>query len=215
MRDLRINLGFTYADTKYRNNLVGRDDGSPLNPALRKLPGNNISNAPKTVGTAALAYTPRIGSAGLAACSMSMPACSGKYNTGSDLFPQKEQKAFIRWSTDASASAARTKCWALELWAQNLFNKNYAQVAFNSPFQQGGSTQPPYAPGFTHAPFIDPQFPGGRQLFSHVPGRAADFRHDAARQVRRSPGRAVCRAAGSAATRHRRRRRRRPAPTDR
>jgi hypothetical protein len=47
-----------------------------------------------------------------------------------------------------------------------LFNKDYAQVAFNSPFQQGGSTQPPFAPGFTHAPFVDPQYPGGRQLFS-------------------------------------------------
>ena len=46
--------------------------------------------------------------------------------------------------------------WALELWAQNLFNVNYAQVAFNSPFQAGA----------TSAPFVDPQFPGGRQIFS-------------------------------------------------
>ena len=46
--------------------------------------------------------------------------------------------------------------WALELWAQNMFNKDYAQVAFNSPFQEGA----------TGAPFADPQFPGGRQIFS-------------------------------------------------
>ena len=35
----------------YRNNLVGADDGSPLNPALRMLPGNSISNAPELVVT--------------------------------------------------------------------------------------------------------------------------------------------------------------------
>ncbi len=46
--------------------------------------------------------------------------------------------------------------WSLELWAQNLFNQDYAQVAFNSPFQAGT----------TAAPFVDPQFPGGRQIFS-------------------------------------------------
>jgi len=42
------------------------------------------------------------------------------------------------------------------LWAQNLLNKDYAQVAFNSPFQQGANT----------ATFQDPIYPGGRQLFS-------------------------------------------------
>jgi outer membrane receptor protein involved in Fe transport len=44
----------------------------------------------------------------------------------------------------------------VELWAQNLFDVDYAQVAFNSPFQAGA----------TSAPFLDPQFPGGRQIFS-------------------------------------------------
>ncbi len=33
---------------------------------------------------------------------------------------------------------------------------NYTQVAFNTPFQAGT----------TSAPFVDPQFPGGRQIFS-------------------------------------------------
>ena len=174
MRDLRINLGFTYADTKYRNNLVGGDDGTPLNPALRELPGNNISNAPKTVRTGALALPRGLDRLGLSGLFYVDARVTGKYNTGSDLFPQKGQKGYslvngrigIRGPDDS---------WALELWAQNLFNKNYAQVAFNSPFQQGGSTQPPYAAGFTHAPFIDPQFPGGRQLFSMFLGEPRTF----------------------------------------
>ncbi|KAK0357898.1 hypothetical protein LTR94_037558, partial [Friedmanniomyces endolithicus] len=47
--------------------------------------------------------------------------------------------------------------WAVELWAQNIFNKDYAQVAFNSPFQEGANT----------AAFQDPQYPGGRQIVSN------------------------------------------------
>ncbi|HZB69225.1 MAG TPA: TonB-dependent receptor [Sphingomicrobium sp.] len=165
MRDLRLNLGLTYADTKYRKNLVGDDDGTPLSPALRMLPGDNISNAPKTVVTGALAFTPPISGSGMSGLFYVDARMSGGYNTGSDLFPQKEQDRFtvvngrigIRGPDDA---------WSVELWGQNLFDKDYSQVAFNTPFQAGGSTTPPWAPGFTFAPFVDPQFPGSRQLFS-------------------------------------------------
>jgi iron complex outermembrane receptor protein len=33
----------------------------------------------------------------------------------------------------------RDQNWAVELWAQNVFNKDYIQVAFNTPFQGAGS----------------------------------------------------------------------------
>jgi outer membrane receptor protein involved in Fe transport len=165
MRDVNINLGATYADTEYRHDLVGRDDGTPLNPALRMLPGNHVSNAPKFVATGAFGWTPRIGSSGLSGLFYVDFRYSSDYNTGSDLFPQKLQQAYtvvngrigIRGPDDS---------WSVELWAQNLLDKDYAQVAFNSPFQAGGSTTPPWAPGFTFAPFTDPKYPGGRQLFS-------------------------------------------------
>ena len=161
MRDLRINLGFTYANTQYRNNLVGRDDGSPLNPALRDAAGPEHLQRAASGWNRGAGLDAAIGVGRLdAACSMSMRASSSKYNTGSDLFPQKGQAATL-WSTAASASAGPTDCWSVELWAQNLFNQDYAQVAFNSPFQQGGSTTPPFAAGFTHAPFIDPHIRAG------------------------------------------------------
>jgi iron complex outermembrane recepter protein len=165
MRDLTLNAGFTWADTKYRKNLVGSDDGTPLSPALRMLPGDNISNAPEIVATGALAWTPPIGGSGLTGLFYVDARYSGHYNTGSDLFPQKEQESYTIVNGRVGIRGANDS-WSLELWAQNLFNKNYAQVAFNSPFQAGGSTTPPYAPGFTFAPFVDPQFPGGRQIFS-------------------------------------------------
>ena len=46
---MSLNLGLTFADTKYRDNLVGNGNGAPLDPALRVLPGNNLSNAPEIV----------------------------------------------------------------------------------------------------------------------------------------------------------------------
>ena len=40
IRDLTMTVGITYSDTSYENNLVGRDTGAPLDPALRLLPGD-------------------------------------------------------------------------------------------------------------------------------------------------------------------------------
>jgi iron complex outermembrane recepter protein len=64
-RFLNANLGLTYADTSYETNLIGNDTGAPLDPALRLLPGDNLSNAPEITATASLSYTPPIGNSGL------------------------------------------------------------------------------------------------------------------------------------------------------
>jgi len=165
MDDVRVNLGLTYADTKYRKNLVGTDNGAPLSPALRVLPGQNISNAPEVVATGALAWTPRIGSSGLRGLFYVDARYTDGYNTGSDLFPQKFQESYTVVNGRIGVRGPEDR-WSLEFWGQNIFDKDYAQVAFNTPFQQGGSTTPPFAPGFTFAPFTDPAYPGGRQLFS-------------------------------------------------
>ena len=154
-RDIRVGLGLTYADTKYRNNLVGNNDGAPLNQALRKLPGDNLSNAPEVVATGSFAWTPPIGGSGLSGLFYVDTRLSGDYNTGSDLFPQKEQDGFALVNARVGIRG-RDEAWSLELWGQNILDKQYAQVAFNSPFQEGAAT----------ASFQDPQYPGGRQIFS-------------------------------------------------
>ena len=155
MRDLRINLGGTYQSTKYRDNVVGNSSGAPLDPALRVLPGRTLSNAPKIVVTSSVAWTPRLGSNGLSALFYIDSRLSDNYNTGSDLFPQKAQDSFALFNARVGLRG-KDERWAIEFWGQNIFNKNYAQVAFNSPFQAGT----------TSAPFVDPQYPGGRQIFS-------------------------------------------------
>jgi outer membrane receptor protein involved in Fe transport len=154
-RHLNFNLGVTLANTHYRSNLVGNQLGTPLDPALRKLPGDNLSNAPKYVVTSSVAWTPRIGDSGLSALFYVDSRLTSDFNTGSDLFPQKEQDSFLVVNARIGLRGRGEK-WSIEAWAQNLFDKDYAQVAFNSPFQAGT----------TAAPFVDPQYPGGRQIFS-------------------------------------------------
>ncbi len=155
-RNFRVAAGLTYARTKYRNDLVGNESGLvPLDQALRKLPGDNLSNAPELVATSSITWTPEIGSGGLSGLFYIDGRLTGDYNTGSDLFPQKEQDSYAIFNARIGLRGP-DEAWGIELWGQNIFNQDYAQVAFNTPFQAGQ----------TSAPFVDPQYPGGRQIFS-------------------------------------------------
>ncbi len=154
-KNFRVAAGITYSNASYNNNLVGNKNGAALDPALRKLPGDNLSNAPEIVTTASVTWTPDIGSSGLSGLVYIDSRMTADYNTGSDLFPQKEQDGFALFNARVGIRGADEK-WALEFWGQNIFNQDYAQVAFNTPFQAGT----------TSAPFVDPQYPGGRQIFS-------------------------------------------------
>ncbi len=154
-RNFRMAAGLTYAKTTYRNDLIGTKNGAPLDLALRKLPGDNLSNAPELVATSSVTWTPDIGSSGMSGLVYIDGRMTSDYNTGSDLFPQKEQDGFAVFNARIGLRG-RDEAWGIELWGQNIFNQDYAQVAFNSPFQAGT----------TSAPFVDPQYPGGRQIFS-------------------------------------------------
>lgn len=155
-RNFRVAAGLTYASTKYRNDLIGTNTGAPLDAALRKLPGDNLSNAPELVATGSMTWTPEIGDSGLSGLFYLDTRMTSDYNTGSDLFPQKEQDGFALFNARVGLRG-QDEAWSVELWGQNIFNKAYAQVAFNAPFQAGT----------TAAPYLDPQYPGGRQIFSH------------------------------------------------
>ncbi|NCU11150.1 MAG: TonB-dependent receptor, partial [Sphingomonadaceae bacterium] len=162
--NVRVTAGLTYSQTKYRENLVGSTTGAPLDPALRKLPGNYMSNAPEAVVTTSIAWTPDIGSNGLSALVYVDSRTTTDYNTGSDLFPQKAQDAFTIVNARVGLRGPDSN-WSLEFWVQNLFDVDYAQVAFNSPFQAGT----------TAAPFTDPNYPGGRQIYSMFLGEPRTF----------------------------------------
>lgn len=133
---LSLSAGFIYADTRYRHDLAGAG-GRPLPVPLANLPGNPLSNAPKVVHTAALAWTPRLNGY-LGALVYADYRLQSGINTGSDLFPEKWQDSVFvvnaRLGLNGNASA-----WQVELWAQNLFNANYRQVTFNAPLLGSGS----------------------------------------------------------------------------
>jgi outer membrane receptor protein involved in Fe transport len=154
MRHLRLTGGYTFADTKYRRNLIGSSNGEPLDPALFLLPGDNVSNAPEHVVTGSLTWTPPLGTSGLTGLVYVDTRYSSAYNTGSDLFLEKEQAPFALVNARVGVRGADDR-WALEAWAQNLLNRDYQQVAFNAPFQGAGSQSQVIAFGGT-----------GNQIFS-------------------------------------------------
>jgi outer membrane receptor protein involved in Fe transport len=135
---LRLTGGYTYADTKYRRNLIGSSAGEPLDPFLFNLPGQNLSNAPEHVLTGSLAYTPPLGGSGLSGLFYLDTRYTSDFNTGSDLFPEKEQNAFVLVNGRIGIRGPDQR-WAVEVWGQNLFNQDYYQVAFNTPFQGANS----------------------------------------------------------------------------
>ena len=136
--DVTVNLGYTLADAQYARNLVGSEAGEPLNAALFLLPGSQMSNAPRHTVTSAVTWSPAIGSSGLSALFYVDGRLTSDYNTGSDLFAEKMQDGFFLMNARIGLRG-REQRWAVELWAQNLLDTDYQQVAFNAPFQGAGS----------------------------------------------------------------------------
>jgi outer membrane receptor protein involved in Fe transport len=139
IRILDLNAGVTYADTKYRHNLVGAD-GQALTPALFQLPGARISNANKWTLTGAAAWTPPIGGSGLSGLFYLDARYMSGFNTGSDLDLEKFQGSFTVVNGRVGLRGPNN-AWSIELWAQNLFNEKFEQVAFDAPIQGSCTTR--------------------------------------------------------------------------
>jgi hypothetical protein len=139
MADLAINGGLTFANTRYRHNLVGAG-GRPLNDYLFQLPGRRISNSSQLTATGSVAWTPRIGGSGMRGLVYADVRHMSRYNTGSDLDIEKTQKAYTVVNARVGIHGP-DEMWGVELWAQNLFKENYLQVAFDAPVQGSGTTR--------------------------------------------------------------------------
>ena len=131
------NLGFTYADTKYGKDLAGTPDpftgNNSLQPSLFLLPGGRLSNSSQYVVTGAATWTPPLTDAlrGLAYADFRY---TSDINTGSDLFVEKRQPGVMVVNARVGVGAEDHR-WSLELFAQNLTNVDYKQVAFNATLQ--------------------------------------------------------------------------------
>ena len=131
LRGLMLQGGLMYADTKYGDNIPGGDFVAPTGQ-LYKLPGGQMSFAPKWSGSASVTYEWDFGDL-MARFNIGAKYVS-EYNTGSDLDVEKMQDAY----TVANARfgiGAQDQRWMLELWSTNLFDEEYAQVGFDGPLQ--------------------------------------------------------------------------------
>jgi iron complex outermembrane receptor protein len=142
-RNVSINLGLTYADTRYADNLIGNKNPTnttgSLSPAFFQLPGARLSNATKYVATGAVSWTPDIGTSGLKGLAYLDFRYTSDINTGSDLDLEKVQDGHAIVNARIGLNNG-DKGWAIEAWAQNLFNVDYQQIAFDMPLQGSGAT---------------------------------------------------------------------------
>lgn len=136
-RDVAFNIGYTFAHTQYRDDLVGSEAGEPLNAALFLLPGNQMSNAPRHSVTSSAVWTPPVGR-DLSALFYVDSRLSSDYNTGSDLFAEKRLDGYVLMNARIGLRGPEQR-WAVEFWGQNILDTDYQQVAFSAPFQGAGS----------------------------------------------------------------------------
>ena len=136
-KGLMIQGGLTYADTRYGDERPGGDfiapGGTAPAGALYKLPGSQVSFAPYWSGSASITYDWNFASDLVARFNVGAKYMSD-YNTGSDLDPEKDQGAFTVVNARV-AIGRRDRRWMIELWGQNLFDEEYAQVGFDAPLQ--------------------------------------------------------------------------------
>jgi outer membrane receptor protein involved in Fe transport len=151
VQDVSVNFGATFADTSYQDNLVGAN-GRPLQVALFQLPGRRLSNSSALALTGSLGFNPRITDNGVRAIFYVDARHQSKINTGSDLDIEKEQPAFTVVNGRIGL-AGPNGSWGIELWAQNLFNEDFYQVAFDATLQ-GSGTFRAVQQGFGPAPGV-------------------------------------------------------------
>ena len=131
VRNLAFQGGLTVADTRFSKSsyasIIAND------PQFLGTPGERISFAPLYSASLSATYTLNLNDAFMTRFNAGVKWTS-KYNTGSDLDPGKEQSAYALVNARV-AFGPRSEHWAVELWAENLFNQDYKQVAFDSGFQ--------------------------------------------------------------------------------
>ncbi|MEW5685494.1 MAG: TonB-dependent receptor [Pseudomonadota bacterium] len=130
---LTLQGGVTYAETEIKP-FVAAD---LINPArfnsLRRLPGAQMSFAPLWSASLAATYEREL-SNGLKFKANLSGKYTSRYNTGSDLHPSKVQDEMVLVNGRVGLSTNDERI-AVELWANNLFDKDYVQVGFNGPYQ--------------------------------------------------------------------------------
>ena len=134
LEQLTLQGGFTYAETEIE------EFGSAIAFFRPERENDRLSFAPKWSGSLAATVEQPIGAALMFRGNVGAKYTS-EYNTGSNLDPRKEQDALTIVNARLGFGA-ENESWMLELWAQNLTDEEYYQVAFDATLQGSSASQP-------------------------------------------------------------------------
>lgn len=133
IRQLSIQSGITYAETTIE------DFGTALVFFRPERQDDTLSFAPEISASVSATFEQPIGGNYLFRSNIGAKYTS-EYNTGSNLDPRKIQEALTLVNARLGFGTADGS-WTVELWAQNLTDEEYFQVAFDATLQ-GSSTGP-------------------------------------------------------------------------
>jgi iron complex outermembrane recepter protein len=134
LEQLSLQGGVTYAETEIK------DFGAAL-PFFRPERANDrLSFAPKWSSSLSATFEQPVSSSLLFRANIGAKYTS-EYNTGSNLDPRKAQDAMTLVNARIGFGAQDER-WMVELWAQNVTDEEYYQVAFDATLQ-GSSANPP------------------------------------------------------------------------
>lgn len=131
-KKLRFQGGLTIADTRYDLTVAQLAD-LVAKTGFQGGQHSRLSLAPLYSASLSGTYTQALTSTYEARFNIGLKY-SSSYNTGSDLDPGKTQKGYILTNARVAFGPSNGR-FSVEFWAENLFNTDYQQVAFDSGFQ--------------------------------------------------------------------------------
>lgn len=152
---LSLSAGLTYTDAAFSNFTAGELAAGANFPQLSLLPGSPPSFAPEWSFTSGFNFDRSIGSGLRMGLSMQAKYTS-EYNTGSDNLPAKIQDDLTLVNGRVSLGTEDDR-WTLEVWAQNLTDEEYVQVAYNAPLQGSAFQRTVQPNGTFYNPALDTQ----------------------------------------------------------
>ncbi len=146
---LNFQGGVTYADTRYDLNAAQLLDFK-ARTGFQGYQTSRLSLAPLFSASLSGTYTQDVGASYKARLNIGAKYSSG-YNTGSDLDPGKYQNGYILTNVRLGFGPHNDR-WSIEAWAENVFDTDYKQVAFDSGFQNVPTTPTGVLDAFLGAP---------------------------------------------------------------
>ncbi len=152
---LSLSAGLTYTDAEF-GRFTAADLAATGNfPQLSLLPGSPPSFAPEWSATGGFNFDRSIGNGLRLGLAMSAKYTT-EYNTGSDALPAKIQDDLTLVNGRLSFGSEDER-WTLDLWAQNLTDEEYIQVAYNAPLQGSAFQRTQQPNGTFYNPALDTQ----------------------------------------------------------